>query len=488
MTQPSSLKQEVLRSLAWSGGLRYLGQIITWGITLFVIRLLNPDDYGLMAKAYLCIGFLVMFSELGLAAAVVQKKDINHYQLGQVFGFVILVNVFMAILLFSGAPLAAHFFGDGRLIPIFRFLSVVFLLIACYVVPDALLTREMDFQRKSMVELLGAIVSSGTTLFLALHGYGVWSLVWGVIGNYFMVALSYHVVKRVWIRPRFRFQGFKYFASFGGLMTANRIFWYLYSQADIFIASRFLSNSLLGTYSVAANLSSMPLDKVAPIMNQVAFPAYSSIKNDTGLVRSHFLKSVRLVSLIAFPLFWGLLATSPEFIPMFLSPKWSGLIIPLQLLCIIMPLRMLGTLFAPVFQGLGDVKITLVNNLIIFVVMVFAFCIGIKWGVSGICIGWVLGYSAAFAAICRRSLLVLRISIRAFLSSMEVPFIAGLCMVVLLLAIKQHVNIIGYSYLLLGMCILIGGVVYVGLIFMMSRDLLREILTLLKRREARNSI
>jgi len=149
---------------------------------------------------------------------------------------------------------------------------------------------------------------------------------------------------------------------------------------------------------------------------------------------------------------------------------------------------MLGTLFAPVFQGLGDVKITLVNNLIIFVVMVFAFCIGIKWGVSGICIGWVLGYSAAFAAICRRSLLVLRISIRAFLSSMEVPFIAGLCMVVLLLAIKQHVNIIGYSYLLLGMCILIGGVVYVGLIFMMSRDLLREILTLLKRREARNSI
>ena len=85
-----SLKQQVIKSLSWLGSLKLLGQIITWIITILVIRHLTPKDYGLMAMAYVCIGFLAMISELGLGAAIVQRKSIDHRQLAQIFGFVIL--------------------------------------------------------------------------------------------------------------------------------------------------------------------------------------------------------------------------------------------------------------------------------------------------------------------------------------------------------------------------------------------------------------
>ena len=107
-----NLRETVLRSLLWVGGLRYGGQLITWIITIFIIRLLNPEDYGVIAKASVFLGFFMMLGESGLTAGIVHKRDLDNVHLPKLFGLLLVVNVFSMLLLFSLAPLIANLFHE----------------------------------------------------------------------------------------------------------------------------------------------------------------------------------------------------------------------------------------------------------------------------------------------------------------------------------------------------------------------------------------
>lgn len=76
------LRQKVLVGLRWSAGAKFLGQLITWIITLVVVRLLTPEDYGIMALAWIFVAFLTLLNELGLGASLIQRRDIDKITLG----------------------------------------------------------------------------------------------------------------------------------------------------------------------------------------------------------------------------------------------------------------------------------------------------------------------------------------------------------------------------------------------------------------------
>ena len=126
LKEEPSLRHQVISSMAWVAGLRYTGQILTWAATIIVIRILAPADYGLMAKAGVFIGFMMMISELGLEAAVIQKKRITDEELVHVFGLVICSNILLFVVLFFSSPAIAAFYSDDRLVPILRALSTIF--------------------------------------------------------------------------------------------------------------------------------------------------------------------------------------------------------------------------------------------------------------------------------------------------------------------------------------------------------------------------
>ena len=119
-----SLQSQALSGFRWSAGLKVFSQIITWAITIFVIRLLTPADYGLLAMATVSVAFLTMFSELGLGAAVVQKSTVEEPLLRRVMGVVLVLHFFLAALLVLVAPLVADFYNEPRVTPILRVLSL----------------------------------------------------------------------------------------------------------------------------------------------------------------------------------------------------------------------------------------------------------------------------------------------------------------------------------------------------------------------------
>ena len=81
-----TLRTHVLSGIKWTAGAKLAGQVVTWAITLIVMRLLSPGDYGLLAMATVFMSFLGLVAEAGLGPALVQAPELNDRTLRRSFG------------------------------------------------------------------------------------------------------------------------------------------------------------------------------------------------------------------------------------------------------------------------------------------------------------------------------------------------------------------------------------------------------------------
>lgn len=109
------LENQVKTALKWSVAGKFVTQIINWVITIFVMGLLTPDDYGLMASAMFLIGMLLLFHSFGLDTVLIQKKELSDELLGSAFGAILLFCGFLSFCVVITAPLVADYFGDDRI-------------------------------------------------------------------------------------------------------------------------------------------------------------------------------------------------------------------------------------------------------------------------------------------------------------------------------------------------------------------------------------
>ena len=428
VTTGSGYSRTVIRSFLWQGGGNFLGQAVSWAATLVVIRLLAPEDYGLMAMANVFFGLFMLVSNLGFGSAAIQAQELSREQLQRVFGVVLVLNTLAAAVIVAVAPLVAAYFSEPRLIPLIRVLSLNFLLIAVYLLPQAGLVREMDFGTKARVDFGATIGSAMVTLLLALLGFGVWALVLGLMALYTLKAILYNVVRWDPLIPDFSFRSVAGLARFGMLTTLSTILFFAYGQADVIIGGRFLGTEAIGLYAVALQLASIPMEKVLPVITQVSFAAFSRIQDDRARVTRNLLRSIRLVSLLCFPAFLGLASVAPDFVPIVLGERWIELVLPFQIICLVLPLKAVASLFAPPIFGIGRPGINAWSMFIALVVMSIALLVGAQYGLMGLVLAWVFGYPVVFIATALLSLRTLEIPLMELVRSMGPPTLTSLVM------------------------------------------------------------
>ena len=432
-----NLKSQVLNGLRWTAGARFSAQLITWAITLYIIRLLSPADYGLMELSMVFVAFLTLLNELGLGAAVVQSKKLDSYSLRSLFGLVLCVSVLFYALLTILAPLIAGFYDEPRLVALIRVLSVQFLFMGFVVLPQSLLLRDMAFRKIAAVDFVAAISGSIVTLVLALTGLGVWALVWGSLAIRFVSMVGLNLARPFVHAPRMNMAGVWDFVSFGGYVTLSRVLWYFYSRADVLIIGKIFGKELLGFYAVGLYLASLPMEKISGILNQVAFPAFASIQSDPELAGKHFLKAARILSFFAFPILWGISSISKEIVDLFLGAKWADAALPLQVIALVIPLRMVSNLINPALLGAGRADYSFQNSLVAFLVMPLAFWLGSTWGLVGVSLAWVVAFPIVFCLNLLRVTRVLPVSFFDVFRTLRMPFLSGFIMYCGVLLVKK---------------------------------------------------
>lgn len=464
-----------MRATFWLTGLTVIGQAMTWGVTILVIRLLHPQDYGLIAMATVFIGFLTTLSEMGLGAAIIQHKKISTEQCRQAAGLIILINITLFALLLLVAPLAAHFYNEERLIQIIQVLGVNFIMISIYTVPRSMMMRKLDFRRKSIIELLGNLTNSAVVLIFALVDFGVWALVAGIVSGQIFRAIVYNIFSIDRCLPSFSFQGIRPLLMFGIHMTVTTVLWYIYSQSDVLIGGRVLGKEMIGIYAVSIQLITLPISKITPLISQIGFSASSRMQTDITIIKSNFLKLVRLINTISFPLFIGFVLIAKEAIPMLLGPKWQPAILPMQILSLGMPLRFISALFPPIVNGLGHPHINTGNMIYAILIMPAAFYIGSHWGINGLCLAWLSAFPLLFIVICLRSLKVMQLTLWSVLRTIKIPLIGSMVMALVVIALRLLLYQKFSSAFLVAIMIAGGAAAYGVAVFSCNREILKEI-------------
>jgi O-antigen/teichoic acid export membrane protein len=477
--QERGLAEQVKGAVMWRSGSQIVGQLIAWGSTFLVIRMLNPADYGLVAMTGVVLTFLDLFNGWGFASALVRDDRIDRHRIGQVFGMLICMNFSLAALQFALAPVAADYFNQPMVADLLRVQALFFLANPFTALANALLIRRMDFRRQSQVNLIAAVMSALTALACAFAGFGVWTLVAAPAVLWYTRAIGFSIAAKLRVRPVFRFAGAGEMARYGGAMILVQFFWFAQSQADVFIGGRVLDAHSLGIYTTALFLTQILAAKFVPALNEVAFAAYSRMQSRTDAMAGAFLKTVRIIMLVALPFYFGLAVTAEPLVVTFLGEKWRETAPLIPILAMAMPLTTLQILFAPATNALGRPALAVRTGAIGAVLMAGAFLIGIRWGAAGLAWAWLGGMGALLAVTVFLSLPAIGASRRALAAAVAPGLGASLVMAAAVAGLDSLLPPMADSARLAAL-VSCGGAVYAGLLFAFARSAVDEMIRLIR--------
>ena len=472
-----TVEKQALTALKWTSLAKFASQIVSWGVTLIVLRLLVPADYGLMAIVSMIITVLASVAELGLGASLIQARKLSGEDLGAVTGAVIVLNLGVGVLVALVAPLAAWFYSEPRLTLLIQFASLQFLLSAVSTVPQALAYRDMNFRWLAHVEV-ATIVSSGiATLLLAWNGYGVWALLLGsLLQNFIRTVL---LLRRGMPTPMFRREGLRQHLTFGGTITITRLITQVVYQSDILIAGYLLSHQALGLYSVSLHLATLPMQKIMSVITQVAFPAVAKLQHDPARLRSRMLDATRLLMVFSLPMLWGLSAVAPEFVAIVMGSSWAEAVFPLQVVCLVIPLRMLNIFYNTVTVGVGNMQASVANMVASAIVLPATFYVGAHWGVNGLACAWAVAIPFVFFYCLPRTLRVVDTRISDLVACLKVPVVAGAIMYAAVV-LGRSLSDGGGPAIRLALLIVLGAGAYTGALLFLDRRIVPDIRHILR--------
>ena len=384
--------QDVKR-MALRGGLAKLfGQagtfVLRLGFMIVAARLLEPEDFGLVAMVTVVTAVLELFANAGLSMATVQQSTISNEQISTLFWINILVGMVLGLLCLLIAPLVVAFYHEPRLFWVTVAIGAGFLFNAAGVQHLALLQRQLRYVALAAIEFSCQLTSLGIGICIAIAGYGYWALVAAAIALPAIMTVSVWIAT-AWIpgRPR-RNAGVRSLLHFGGTVTMNGVISYVTYNFDKFILGRVWGVNALGYYSVASQLINIPTSNLNTALGGVMFSALSRMQNDAVRFRSYFLKGYSLNISMTLPITIFSAVFAEDIIFVVLGPKWTDAVAIFRLLApavfVFGVINPLGWLLWSSGRHMRSLKISLV----IAALVISACVIGLPYGPRGVAIGF----------------------------------------------------------------------------------------------------
>ena len=478
----STFGNRVRSAVFWRSGTQILSQVIAWGATLAVIRILNPEDYGIFAMTQVILVFLSFMNGYGLVSSIIQAEKVETIQIRQAFGMLLLLNGGIAILQLILASVAADYYRQPLVADLLRVQALIYLATPFMALPEALLTRDLEFKKPAIINLVSAVVGAVTALYCAYNDYGVWTLVYAPLAIFWSRAICLVIAVKFYILPTFNFKGAGAMFGFGATLLASHLFWTIQSQSDIFIAGRYLDPHDLGLYAEALFLTTIFAAKFVPPLNEVAFPAYSRLQSDPRALAWSFLKAIRLVMLISCPLYFGMAVTAYPLVETLFGPKWIDMSPFVAILALAMPVMTLQILFTPANNALGRPQVTARTNMFGAVLMPVTFLIAIQYGAYGLAWGWVIAFPLLTIFTYSQSHRHIGVSAREIGRAVWPGLSASAAMAAIVYGVDQLLPAM-IVYMRLVLLVATGGLAYVGMLYVLARPTLIEAIRLIVRRK-----
>jgi len=438
-------------------------------------RLLNPTEYGLMAMVTVVTNFVYLLRDMGTAAAVVQKEELNEDTTSTVFWLNVGTGVVLGVLLIVLAQFIAGAYRTPRLAPVLWVVALVFPLSSTSAVHQALLERANRFRTVARIEVVALLVGLVVALLLAWQGAGVYSLAFQTLCTIAAATLQLWLASK-W-RPTMRWSQSEFRAlwGFSGNFTGFTFINYFARNADAMVIGRVLGSVQLGIYAQAYRVMMFPLQSMTFVANRALFPVMSRQQSDTQRMAQLYLRALGLIATVTAPMMAGLWLLREPFVLVALGHQWTEVASVLAWLAPVGFVQSLTSTIGTVFMSKGRTDIMLRLGLFSTALQLSAFFIGARWGIVSVAMCYLVANVINFFPAFHVTLRQMNASLGDLLDAIGKPVAAAVVMVAALwplLDLLKSQQVAAWTLLLI--LAPVGALVFIGFMLLISPGTVRD--------------
>lgn len=379
-----SLSQKVSKGVVWVTAADICSKILNLTSAIILARLLDPQDFGLMATAMAVISFSQGTTITGFDSALIQRQDRPEDFLNVAWTIEFIRCFILFLILFLAAPLFSIFFDEFRITGVLKIIALSFIFQGLRNIGVIYFKKNLDFSKQFVLEAAPMLVNIITVVPLAVILKNIWALVWAnLISSIASCLISYLLHP---YRPRldFEIQKFKELFNFGKWILGASIIVILREQGITMLIGKIFGMSILGFYNRAGIFSAALFQQLNEIVWKVGYPTYSQLQSDHVKLKQIFMNTLQILTFVGMPMAGGLFVLGRDFTILFLTEKWISIVPLLQIFSLQALITFINTPASILFQASGrpfiNVKIS-VFGLIILIIMVYP--LSMRWGVIG---------------------------------------------------------------------------------------------------------
>lgn len=368
-----NLREKTAQGLIWGGFSNGMVQLLGAVFGVWLLNILDPDDYGKMAALVIFSNIASVLQESGFTAALANKREPTHEEYNAVFWFNIIVGIVLYVILFFAAPLIADFYNEPVLCPLGRlaFLGFVF---SCFgTAQRAYLFGHLMVKQTSIMQMASITISGIVAVCMAYAGLAYWGL---AIQNLVYVGC---VTAFAWyfspwrpslpkdpppaliatLRPAWQMFGFS------SKLLVNSLAFQFNNNAFGVLLNRFYPGGhVAGIYSNARKWDDMGIATIGGMIQGVAQPVLREAAGGESFIVPTFRKLLRFTCFVSFPCLLGLALIAEDFIVLLAGEKWHESALLLSMLCIYGAFSPVVTLYSNLVISRGRSTINMVIGLL----------------------------------------------------------------------------------------------------------------------------
>lgn len=383
------LAKQTRSGLVLSGGSRLYGQILQFGSSIVLARLLSPRDFGLVATVYVFAGVASLLAEMGLGSALVRKRTLSKADLGTAFWMNAFVGVMLTLVVGALGPLLALWYDAPALAGLMWLVAVRFSL-SLYVVPLALLERSMSFGRIARIDVTAFTLGAAAAMVAAFSGLGYYSLIVSPLVQSAVQTVLFFAttrfVPRTFIRRESAQELWSYTSRYAGANLLN----YVRLNADGFIVGKYIGQAELGFYGRAMVLISLPMQQITDVLHRVMLPTFTRLRDDPARLFWAYSASLGAIGVVVGTGMAILAASAEVLVPFLWGDQWIPAVPLVGWLAAAGVTHALSVPTGWLCEVEGRTSLLMKLAIVKFVITVGGLLLGVQYGVVGVAAGLAL--------------------------------------------------------------------------------------------------
>lgn len=367
-------KRLIRQGVAWNA----VGTAVSKGSSVLakivLARFLLPEHFGFISMIVVLTSIAKIVGDLGFGLGLIQRRCDRSTKLLYDSAFWALLGaslVMIGLMWLVGAPLLVWFYAEPHLGNVALVMSTVVLFQNLQVVPESRLVRLMRFRQTATADISGMLIGCAAAILLAIAGAGVWALVAQTLVAAACTCAVMFVLSG-W-RPHFRFNlaVLAALGSYSRFIVGSRTLLSIQQNMDYLLIGKLMGAQALGIYSIAFLLTETLRAQAYWLVSKAVFPFYSRAIGRDHDIRSVYLGTVRYMSVTVFPAASLLILFAPNFVPALFTAKWTGAIVPIQILAVASMVVASGGTPGEVLRGIGRPDLDFRINLSVATLVAF---------------------------------------------------------------------------------------------------------------------